>query len=310
MVASRGTLPEVYETRIAKLIFQAHAMDEQVYPKMFKIVTSTRGHEDAFEVTGLGTFVLKPEGEPIAVDDPIQGPRRRVAHQTFGLGFRHTMEALDDAQYDVIMRMPSDLGRSANDHQDELAVGLVNDFFAGATHTAMDGLSIINTAHVILKPRAGGPTTQSNQLNPGVALSVTGMESAFTILRGTLSQEGRPVGQRLAPKTLLIHQDNEFVAATILETERGRPGTTDHDTNTMRSSRTGVQMQIWTRLTDTDDWTLWADKINHEVTWYSRKRLTPDSSVDTGTKDRIHDAHYRASVAVRNRGQGLVGSQV
>src|SRR5258706_740981 len=202
MPTFRGTLPDVYEARLAQIFFKELDMEAPQYMQVANIKASTKGYEDFFEVPGLGQFRVKPEGNRISYDDPVQGIRRRVTHTTFALGFRVTMEAMDDALYDVIDQEPKDLGVAGKEHQEIFFWGLFNDAFAGTTHTTNDGLSIVNTAHTILKPKDPAVATASNQISPPIALSVTGLEVALTTMLLTTTREDR--FSRLEPKMLGI----------------------------------------------------------------------------------------------------------
>jgi hypothetical protein len=302
----RSTLPDVFEDRQAELFFRKYRQNPQLYRRVVKYKTTTLGHDDAFKVSGLGTFVLKPEGTPISFDDPVQSQRRRVAIPTFGLGYRTTFEAEADAQYDVIDQMPSDLGDAGRDHQENLAFGVYNDAFAGAAFTGLDALALCSAVHPMLKPPVPG-TTLSNLLAPGVALSITSLEAMTTNLTLTQDDNGRRIGQSLKPAVLLVHPNDEHEAARLLESEF-EPNTTENQINTMRSSRTGVVPIASPFLTDTDNHFLLANpSTTGAVVWINRMSMTFDSGVDSATKDRLFDAMYRATLAVREW-RGVVGS--
>jgi len=304
MATFRATLPEVFEARMAELFFKRFQMEELLYPQVFNIKRVTKGHDDAFKISGLGTFSLKPEGTPISYDDPVQGPRVRIIISTFALGFRVTMEAQMDEQFDIIDEFPVDLGDAGRDHQENVAWGLFNDAFAGTTHTGLDGLSLINTAHTTLKHSTPG-TTLSNQISPGVGLSVTLLEDMITTLRLTQSEEGRQIPIR--PAVLVIHPDEEHNAAKLLETDK-EPFTNENQINAVSGSRTGVSFVSVPYLTDNDAVFLGTDKNKHSVMWLDRMGLTFDNSKDAQTKDSLFDGMYRAEVAVRDW-RGWVGSQ-
>jgi hypothetical protein len=297
----RSSLPDVFEDAQADLFYQRYAMLELLYPQLFNVRTSTKGHEDSFKISGLGPFATKPEGTPISYDQAAQGPRRRTVHTTFALGYRVTMEAQEDAQYDVIDMLPEDLGDAARDHQENLAWALFNDAFAGSTYTGLDGLALCSTAHTTLKFRG---STLSNSLSPGVALSVTSIESMLTNMQLTQSEEGRRTP--IHPAILLIHPDNAHEAYRLLETDN-EPHTTEFKKNAVKSSRTGVVPLAVPYLSGSDNHWLISRKNQHSVTWFARKEVTHDSGKDSQTKDSLFDAHYRASVVFRDW-RGTVGS--
>lgn len=301
MATTRGLAPELLEPDMKKIFFNRLTMQPPVFPQVFNVESSTKAFEDFLRMAGLGTFALKPEGTPVSYDDPIQGERVRTVHSTYALGFRVTMEMMDDDQHGIIRRMPADLGDSASDHRENLAWGLFNDAFAGTTYQGMDGRALCSALHANLKTG----TVQDNTVTPGVALGLSGLQSALINMRTTTNESDRFI--QLRPQTLLIHPDNEFQAAQLLESER-IPGSADNDINSVRSSRIGVTPVVTPYLTDTDAWFLLATKTQHTVTWFNRKSVTMERSRDSQTKDALFDAHYRASVAFYDW-RGVVGSQ-
>lgn len=292
--------PDLIDPLEKDIFYKRYKMWPAIYPQVFNIKSSTKAYEDAMKVSGLGTFALKPEGAPVSYDDPVSGPRRRVTHSTYALGFRVTMEMLQDDQFDIIKQMPSDLADSAKDHRENLAWGLFNDAFTGATYTGLDGLSLCNTSHTYLKFSG----VQSNMQNPGVALSVTGLEAIMTQARTLRDESGRRTPVRLG--TLLIPPALEHLAYQLLESEK-EPFTADNQVNSVKRSRSGLGAVAVPFFTDTDAWFLTTSKDQHSLTWYDRMKLTMDSEKDGPTKDRLYDACYRASVCFRDW-RGVWGS--
>jgi len=291
---------------MAQLFFMEYDVEPLYYKQLFNVVPSTKAYEDWFEVTGLGTFRLKAEGTPITYDSPVQGPRRRVVHQTFALGFQATKEAIADAQYNVIDQQATDLGAAGREHQDILAFSAVNDFFAGSTYLMADGQPVVDTAHTILKPKNPAANTTSNQVDSGVALSVTGLEAAMTLLRLTKTREDRFTN--LKAKTLLIHPSKEHKAYELLQTEF-KVDSNENNKSTVATSRTGITALSVPHLSSEDDWFLFADKGKHKLTWHARQDMEFDSGRDFQTKNTMSDASYRSSIAVKDW-RGIVGSNI
>lgn len=301
MAQFRGSLPDVFDDRQALLFFKEFKAEPLLYQRAFNVKDETKGHVDAFRVSTLGTFRRKFEGAPITYDDAVQGPRLRVIISTFALGYRVTMEAQRDAQYDVIDQMPSDLGDAGRHHIETLTWGLPNDGFAGATYTGLDGLALYSASHTSLK----GAGLRSNRITPGVQLSVSLMEDMVTNLRTTLSDAGRQTP--ITPSMLIIHPSEAHEAARILESEF-EPNTSENQINVMRGSRTGITPLDVPYLTDQDAVHLWAAKGKHSVNYHNRQSMEFDNSTDTQTKDRLYDGVYRGQVAFWGW-EGTVGSQ-
>lgn len=303
MAITTGSLPELYEPWVTDIFFNEHDQLEVLYTKVFTVKRSTRAFEDTFEIGGFGTFVLKPEGKPIAFDDPVQSLRKRVMMQTFGLGFRQTMEAMEDEQHNILSQMPKDLARSARDHKENLAWGVLNDAFAGAIYTGIpEGdsarRSLCNTGHIRLKD--GG--TSSNRAS--VAFSVAGLEDAITNFRLTQDASGRRTPLR--PAMVVHHPNDEFVVFQVLESTQ-EPYTADNQVNSVKASRLGLTSLSVPYLTDDDAWFLLSPKNEHSLKWYNRMELKFERNKDAATKDALYDGMYRAQVTF-DGWRGVYGS--
>ena len=177
-MAFTGTAPELLEPWVTKIFFDRLNMIETIYTQIFNMVPSTKAFEDTFEVSTLGTFVLKPEGTPVSYDDPVQSGRKRVVNETFALGFRVTMEMMEDDQHRIISQMPNDLGDSARDHKENLAHALLNDAFTAAATATFTGIpegdgvprNLCNTGHIRLKD---GGTSSGRSRSAGTGATNT-----------------------------------------------------------------------------------------------------------------------------------------
>jgi hypothetical protein len=293
--------PELLETFVTKIFFDHLNGIPPVFPTWMNVESSNRAFEEHFRVAGVGSFVTKAEGTPITYDDPVQGARVRTVHTTYALGIRITMELREDDQHGIIARMAGDLANAARDHRDRLAHDILNYAFVTTLFTGLDGAALCGN-HTNLKTG----TVQNNSLSPSVALSVSGLQSAITSMRTTTDDSDRFVS--LSPSMLVVPPSLQFIAAEILDSQ-DRPDTSDRATNVTSTSRTGIRVVVSEYLTDTDNWFLLAKKSQHSLTWWNRKGVTPDSSMDSQTKDMLYDSHYRASVAFYYW-HGVVGSAV
>lgn len=310
MATFRGLLPETLEPFVTTIFYQEFQQQKILYTEIFANKPTGLAFVDEFAVAGLGRFVQKPEGTPAAFSDPVQGDRRRTLVLTFALGFRVTMEMREDEQHGIIAKMPADLALAARDSMERLAWGLINVAFTAADDTANTGLpegdgvrrSLFDTGHVPLRNVAA---TQSNRLNPGVALSTAGMESALTIFRTQESHEERFIN--CEPNKLLIHPENEFVAYQLLESEK-ETNTAENQKNAVARSRIGVDVCMSPYLTDTDAWSLW-DTAKSPADWIQRKSLTgPVENTDAMSFDQFFISHYRANVQYNDNWRAAVGS--
>ncbi len=301
MAATRSSFGELLRPGLRDVVFSNYQMIPKLYPALFNVLTSRRAYEDNIRIGGLGSFATKAEGTAIAFDDPVQGTRGRTTHSTFALGFRVTKEMNDDDLYNVMNRMSGDLGDAARDSEETLAWGIPNDGFAGNTHTDPESEVLWETTHQLLKSSG----TDSNRLSPDVALSVSGLQSAITQMKTTLDESGRFI--QVSPAVLLIHPENDFEAARLLDSTQ-EPHTADNQINPVMSSRSGLKPMSVPYLTDTDAWSIWAPKSQHKLTFYNRQSLEFNTGDDSHTLDALFTAHYRASVTFIDW-RGTVGSQ-
>lgn len=284
--------PEAMETRSKQIFFQNYTMQELMFPKLLQRKPSTKAYEDRIRYAGLGTFQLKPEGQPVAFSDGVEGDRIRTLHQTFALGVRSTWEALSDDQWDILDRMPGDLGESAYDHQERLAWSLMNDAYGAlGVFTGLDALELFSNVHVLLR---GG--TGSNELVPPVGLSTTGIEDAITLMRVTVGEEGRFIN--VNNSRLLYHPALAHTAYVLLDTER-RVGTADWDKSTVATTRSGITPVVpegVPYLASETQWSLHSEPGKNSLCWNDREKLFYEKAKDNLTFDQLHWAAYRASV--------------
>lgn len=294
------TAPELLEPFVTEIFFNQFSTIEPRYTKVFRTETSSRAFEEYLRMAGLDGFASKPEGQPIFYDTPVQGQRVRRVAETFALGFRITMEMQADDQHGIMAKMPADLADAARHHRENLAWGLLNLSFVATTYTGFDGLALCTT-HTNLK--AGG--TQSNAQGPGVALSVSGIQSALTTMRTTTNESGRYI--QLNPKTIVIPPALEFAAAEILQTDK-EVDSNNNNINSVSTSRTGLSAFVSEYLTSDTNWWMACDKSQHDLRFVMRQELTTDSGTDPHTKDMWYDALYRAYVCFQEW-RGIIGSQ-
>ena len=260
-----------------------------LYPAFCKVQDSVRAFEEAWEISGLFTLALKPEGTAIGYDDPVQGNRTRISHLAYGEGYRASEEMRDDDRWDVVAQMGDDLLDAAMDHKERLAHGVPNDAFTGANFTGLDGLSLCNTAHTTLK--ASG--TRSNQLAPSADLTHEAIEALLTQASLQTDEQGRFIP--FEPKKLLIHPANRWEADRLFNSQY-QPGSADNDINTLYLTQLGAAPIRSPYLSDADAFYLIDDRDGvNDVRFFERKKLQRQTGTDFDTKDMKTTVHYRAS---------------
>jgi hypothetical protein len=268
--------------------------------QLFDIVSSDKAYEDRQRVAGLGRMALKPEGTPVAFDDPVIGSRIRTVHDTFALGWRCTMEMRQDDLFNVMDRMTEELADSTVDKQERNAWALIDGAY-GTGFTGLDGLALFSTAHTNLKL---GPN-QSNMLSPAVALGTTGIEAMMTLANTTTNEEGRFI--ELPYSTLVIHPNLEWQAKVLLDTEY-EVDSANNNINTVNRARTGLKILTVPYLTSETNWSIHAAPGKNSLTINNRMSPEFDQAGDPDTKDLKHYACFRES-AMFSEWRGNWGSQ-
>lgn len=289
MALVRAAADDLLHVGLDEVLFQKYKEIKPVYSQLFDIRSSKRKDEQITGFSGFGSLVGKTEGTPVTYDDPYQGYKTSFAHNTYGLGFRVTMEMQHDDLYDVIKKMPAALAETVVRYKDTQAANIFNNGFAGTGSswmTGMDGQPLFATSHPLT---AGG--TYQNQLTTAADLSVTSLEEALYTMRLTVGDRNELLD--LNPRYLLIPPQLERTAFELIKST-GRPDTANRADNWLNTQN--LQILVWNRLTDTNAWFLLTDKSQHNLIKYNRMELETDSDRDFNTKDFLYSAITRFSI--------------
>lgn len=302
---TRGLFPELNDG-VAKTIRMVIKDSLKELPPIYKnytnVKTSSKKFERQVSVTAFGDVPQKPEGEVYALDVIRPGWTKDFTHLEFGMGFAETETAVEDDEYDVLIRSGEMLAFSARYVQEKMAA---DAFFNNAftTETSPDGVSLYNSAHVL---KGGG--TARNMLSVDADLSIDSLSDAMRDMQMETKIES---GQLVAPITefyLVVPPALEMLAARLLETT-GLPGTANNDINPIKKRRS-ITLVVNPHITDTDAWFLIANsKKMHGLTSYVRVpvKMAPTMS-DPYTGNRIHKIRFRQSWGSW-QWQGVWGSQ-
>jgi Mu-like prophage major head subunit gpT len=283
---------------ISNAFFNKYNQWPDEYASVFNLESSSQAYEIDTEVTGLGQFVSKAEGNPIAYDDPIQGKRKQYTHITYGLGFRVTNELYQDDLYGVIKKMPQALARSAHQTIEVQSWNIFNNAF-NTGYPGLDGVNLISTAHPNVSG-TGGP--YSNRLSTDADLSVTSLQAGIQLME--LVTDDRDLNMMIRPKLLVVSTNQKWMARELLNSEF-KPGTGDNEINAFKDEDLSYMVSHY--LTSTHSWYLVADKADHYLKFYWRQKLQMDNDDDFDTGDAKFKATMRFSVGFSGW-RGIVGS--
>lgn len=290
----RGTFPDLYdriEKTVKTIIFDSLQELKPKYKQYTNMKTSSKKFERVLSVTPFGDVPQKDEGQIYALDVIRPGWTKDFVHVEFGLGFEITETALEDDEFDVLIRSSEMLAYSARYVQEKQAADAFLNL-AGPSGSAQtpDGVSIFNQTHQL---KGGG--TARNMLSVDADLSI---DSLATALQDIQLQTKLESGQLVAPIEafyLVVPPGNEMLAERLVSSS-GLPGTAENDVNPVKR-RKRLEIIVNPLITDTDSWYLIAqNKRMHGLTSYVRTpvKMAPRLQ-DPFTGNFIYKIRFRQS---------------
>ena len=261
----------------------------KIYTDYFNIKSSDRKFERIVTYVPFGDTIAKEEGDNYSMDQLRQGYTKDFTHTENGLGFEVTQTALEDDAENLLTRSGEWLAFSARYVEEGRAANPLNNGFT--TETTPDGVSLFNTAHVL---KSGG--TAKNRPSTDADLSAQSLSQAMIDVQTDQKDEAGHLAAPITSWKLIVPPSLEFLAERLIKSS-GLPGSTDNDTNPIKSRRTW-DIIVNPRLTDSDAWFLLAgNKSQHGLTFYRRVPITLEpSTTDARTGNKIFKVRHRFSV--------------
>lgn len=292
----RGAFPQLLATGAHALFIEWRDIKqrEPEFEKIFNVETSTKAFEDEFQMVGLGPMPEKPENNPTAYFDGIQAGIKRYLHLTYSMGSRASWELTEDDQYGVIKTIPEAHVKSSRFTSEMVAANIFNQGFTSIVST--DGVSLFNTAHPLVGGVAATNTapgianiisaagTYPNRPSPDVDLSITALQFMSNVFERFPDSQGLP--SHAKPKYILIPPELKFIARELLGSA-GKPYTSDNEINALLGE--DLTFMVSHYLTSQSAWFALADKGNHQLKFFWRKKLDAkyDDDFDTGALKTI-----------------------
>lgn len=209
-VINTGSHPKALWPGIHTFWGQMYSNYPEEYLDLFEQLDSDKAYEEDVQVTGFGLAPIKSEGGSVVYDSEVQGPVQRYTHVAYGLGYKVTFEELRDNLYETVsMRRVKANAFSMNQTINVVCAGIYNDAFTGAVYLNADGVSLINSAHVLT---TGG--TFSNALTPAANLSEAAIEDLCIQIHGFQTDRGLQIA--IMPWSLHVARQEWFNANRIL----------------------------------------------------------------------------------------------
>jgi hypothetical protein len=281
---------------------------EDEHAEIYETESSDRSFEEEVKLSGFAAAPVKDEGSAISYDTAQESFTARYNHETIGMGFAITEEAMEDNLYDSLSaRYTKALARAMAYTKQVKAANPLNNGFTNSYQSG-DGVNLFTASGDGVTGGDGHPTVDGGKNNnrpaTGTDLNETSLEAAVITIAGWKDERGLLIAAR--PRKLIVPPNNMFVATRILQSE-GRPATADNDINAIRSNGTipeGYSVNHY--LTDTNSWYLITD-IPNGMKHFERAALENSMDGDFDTGNVRYKARERYSFGVSDP-LGIFGS--
>ncbi|MGB1651654.1 MAG: Mu-like prophage major head subunit gpT family protein [Acidimicrobiales bacterium] len=300
MAISRAQLLKELLPGLNALFGMEYAKYGEEHKEIYETESSDRSFEEETKLSGFSAAPVKDEGAAITYDNAQETWTARYVHETIGMGFSITEEAIEDNLYDSLSaRYTKALARAMAYTKQVKGAFVLNNAFSGSGVTYGDGKVLCATDHPLV---SGG--TNSNTPAVAADLNETSLEAAIIQISGWTDERGLLIAAK--PRKLVIPPNLQFVATRLLETE-GRVGTADNDINAMRNNGSipeGYTVNHY--LTDTDAWFLMTD-VPNGLKHFVRTPMSTSMDADFDTGNSRYKARERYSFGVSDP-LGIFGS--
>ena len=299
-VINTGTHPKALWPGVYAWWGQVYNEHPEEYSDLFEVVTSSQAYEEEVQATGFGLAPVKPEGAPLTYDYEAQGPVQRYTHLSYALGYKVTLEEIQDNLYEKLSS-----GRAASNAfsirqtVENLAAAVYNDAFTGNVFQYATGQSACSTS----QPNTTGGTF-SNALSPGADLTEASLEDMCILAMGLPTDRGLLVS--IMPVSLHIARQEWFNANRILKSVM-QSGTANNDPNVLKATNAfpgGIKLNHY--FTAPHAWFVRTNAMNGPK-WFWRTRPMFDQDNDYDTKNAKAATFFRASCGITEP-RSLLGS--
>lgn len=290
MIISTGNHPKALWPGVEAFWGLSYAKHDDQTKDLFEVKKSNKAYEEVVESTSFGLAQVKPQGGSITYDSHQQGPVTRAIHVVYGLGYNVTEEEREDNLYtEVSMGRVSALAFSMFTTKQINGANIYNRA-GNSSYTFGDGVELLSTAH----PTTSG--NQSNELNPGAALSETALEDL--LIQIALSKNNRGLQIALRGESLHVPPNLQFEAERILKSSL-QNDSGNNAVNAMRSMGLlpkGVKVNNY--FTDTNNWFVRTNVPTAGMCMYLRRPITfgKDNDFDTGNAKAKATERYSFTV--------------
>ena len=287
-VINTGSHPKALWPGVYAWWGQTYAEHEEEYSDLFDVVDSGQAYEEEVQVTGFGLAPLKTEGGPLTYDYEIQGPVQRYTHLAYALGYKVSMEELEDNLYGKVSYGRAESNAfSIRQTVENLGAAVYNDAFTGNVFQFGTAQALCTTT----QPNTTGGTF-ANALSPGADLTEASLEDMCILAMGLPTDRGLLVS--IMPLSLHIARQEWFNANRILKSVL-QSGNSNNDPNILKMTNAfpkGIKLNHY--FTAPHAWFV-RTNCKNGLKWFWRKRPVFDQDNDYDTKNAKAATVFRAS---------------
>ena len=286
MAINRAQLAKELEPGLNALFGLEYKGYENQHAEIFDTENSDRAFEEEVMLSGFGSASVKPEGTSVNFDSATESFTARYSHETVGLAFQITEEAVEDNLYDKIStRYTKALARSMAHTKQVKAANILNNGFS-SSFTGGDGVELFSSAH----PTSSG--NQRNELAVASDLNETSLEQAMIDIAAFADDRGLKVAAKA--RKLIIPSALQFTAERLMKSS-GRTGTSDNDINAISSMGMIPEgYAVNNYLTDTDAFFIKTD-VPNGLKHFQRSPIATSMEGDFETGNMKYKARERYS---------------
>lgn len=298
MPVVRGQHAENLAPGLLMRTFTRYREKPEMYRQINNVQNLDRAYLEDFALSGFGPLVEKGELEPTTLDEPFKLGGTRIIPKAFALGFLISEEMREDDQYNLMMDLAGELGRSSRYTAELWGHDVWNNAFTSARYVGRDGKPLCATDH----PIVGTGGVGANRPAVDVDISQAALEAAWANFQLQVDDRGIPIES--APSRLLINPSQFLFAQQLLNS----PGIS-------AAAHAGIMnpIQGWVTpfgdpyLIDQDAWFLTAAPSEIDVLFLWRKLPDTKTWDDDDADGTIHKIKQRHAVGFRDW-RGVYGS--
>ncbi len=214
-----------FQSDLLPIINEWHGDDLKLQDDLVNRICEVMSSDQAFEVfgvlSGMSTLQRKEEGEALKYDTSRQMYTPRFTPKGWALGFKLTMEMMQDgrAMRDA-RRFTKMLSKATAETKNILAANILNNgYTSGYTQDGGDGVILFSTSHPIV-------TGNQSNIITAADMSEASLETMVTAIRN--ATDARGLRANLKPRKLIVNVAQLPEAIRLLKNVE-RPATADRD---------------------------------------------------------------------------------